>query len=515
MNRYIHAKYGKKIRKICIDGGFTCPNRDGTCGYGGCIFCGERGAGEQLNPSETIREQAEKVLNSAAPDSEWIVYFQNFTNTYASVSDLRQRYDAALFDSRVKILDIGTRPDCITEETAALLAEYAEKYEVWVELGLQTANDRTAKAINRGYDLSCFLKAVEILHRYHLKIIVHMIIGLPGETLSDVLHTVDVINSQHVFGVKIHSLFIMKNTVLAEMYQNGLFTPISMQTYIDRAIEAVTHLSPDIVIHRLTGNCLRDYLLAPDWIMQRDLILVTIDRKMLANRWKQGEFYQPDSRQIPDFSHVKSVIFDLDGTLLDTLTDLTNSLNQALRQNGEPACPAADVRLYLGNGIGMLVARALNGGTDHPLYDRILSDTRKLYAEKCRENTAPYAGIPELLHFLSERNIAIAVVSNKPDAQVKQLCKEYFGTQIPVAIGQQEGVRMKPYPDSLIHAMQLLGSTAENTVYIGDSEVDIQTAKNAGIPCISVLWGFRDYDFLKKSGAKILIQIPEEMNRFF
>lgn len=294
MNRYLQAKYGKKIRKICIDGGFTCPNRDGTCGTGGCIFCGERGAGEQLDPTRTIREQAEAVLQKAAPDSAWILYFQNFTNTYAPVSVLRERYDAALIDDRIKILDIGTRPDCITEEIAQLLAEYAKKYEVWVELGLQTANDRTAEKLNRGYDLACFSRAVSILHHYGLRVIVHMIIGLPGETADDVRRTIDIINAHHPFGVKIHSLFIMRNTVLQKQYENGEFTPISMNTYIETAIDCVTHLSPDIVIHRLTGNCLRELLVAPDWIPQRDLILVTIDRRMNANGWTQGCFYSPN-----------------------------------------------------------------------------------------------------------------------------------------------------------------------------------------------------------------------------
>ena len=292
MNQLMHEHYGKKIRKICIDGGFTCPNRDGTCGTGGCTFCGARGAGEQLDPTKTIREQAEAVLSKAAQDSAWIVYFQNFTNTYAPVDVLRERYDAALSDDRIKVLDIGTRPDCITEEIAALLAEYAKRYEVWVELGLQTASDATADRINRGYHLPCFLEAVRLLTKHGLPVIVHVILGLPGETLDDILQTIRVVNAVKADGIKIHSLFIMKNTVLAEQYRNGEFIPITMQTYIDWAIEALTHLSPDIVVHRMTGNCLREQLLAPDWIIQRDLILTTIDRRMAANGLTQGCRYQ-------------------------------------------------------------------------------------------------------------------------------------------------------------------------------------------------------------------------------
>ena len=288
LNERMKACYGKKIRKICIDGGFTCPNRDGTCGYGGCIFCGERGAGEQLDPALSIREQAEAVLNSAPDDAEWILYFQNFTNTYAPADVLKARYDAGLISDRIRVLDIGTRPDCLDEEKVRLLAEYAKTREVWVELGLQTANDETARLINRGYDLACFSEAVKLLKRYGLPVIVHIILGLPGETADDIRHTVEVLNAHQIDGIKIHSLFIMKETALAELYLSGRFQPISMQTYIDWAIETLTHLSPDIVIHRLTGNCLRDLLLAPDWIMQRDLILTTIDRRMYAEGLTQG-----------------------------------------------------------------------------------------------------------------------------------------------------------------------------------------------------------------------------------
>ena len=300
MNQLMHEHYGKKIRKICIDGGFTCPNRDGTCGTGGCTFCGARGAGEQLDPTKTIREQAEAVLQKAPPDSEWIVYFQNFTNTYAEPAVLRARYDAALFDPRVRVLDIGTRPDCITEEIADLLAEYAEKYEVWTELGLQTASDRTAAAINRGYDLACFERAVRILQSRGLPVIVHIILGLPGETISDIRHTVRVLNRCRINGIKIHSLFVMKGTKLAEQYESGAFTPISMQTYIDWAIEVLTHIPPQTVVHRVTGNCLREQLLAPDWIPQRDMIITAIDRKMQANGWVQGCFFQDETEPEKD-----------------------------------------------------------------------------------------------------------------------------------------------------------------------------------------------------------------------
>ena len=172
------------------------------------------------------------------------------------------------------------------------MASYAEKYEVWVELGLQTAHDVTAKKINRGYNLDCFINAVNVLKKYHLPVIVHIILGLPGETLDDVRKTIDLLNFLHVDGVKIHSLFVMRDTQLENWYRSGEFTPISMQQYIEWALDCIMRLSPEIVIHRLTGNCLRNLLVAPDWIIQRDLILYTIDRRMYNEHLFQGCKYQ-------------------------------------------------------------------------------------------------------------------------------------------------------------------------------------------------------------------------------
>lgn len=294
LSDHLRATQGQKLRKICIDGGFTCPNRDGTCGVGGCVFCGERGAGEQLDPSLDIRRQVQARLEKSEPNDKWIAYFQNFTNTYAPVEVLRSRYDAALCDDRIRILDIGTRPDCINEEIVKLLASYQNRCTVWVELGLQTANEPIAALLNRGYDNACFTRAVELLHAYGIPVIVHMIVGLPGETREDLLHTVDFINRHPIEGVKIHSLFVMENTVLAQWYAQGSFVPISMQQYVEWAMDVLTHLRPDLIIHRLHGNCLRKLLVAPDWIIRRDAILYAIHCRMHGNGWWQGCFYRKD-----------------------------------------------------------------------------------------------------------------------------------------------------------------------------------------------------------------------------
>lgn len=215
------------------------------------------------------------------------------------------------------------------------------------------------------------------------------------------------------------------------------------------------------------------------------------------------------------FQNIRAVIFDLDGTLLDTLTDLMNAVNHALAANGFPVRTRDEIRRFVGNGLARLVTRALPDGTEQTVVDTVLSETRAYYAQHCRENTAPYTGIPEMLHELAENGLRIGVVSNKPDEQVKALCRSEFGDLIEFAAGASEGFRMKPAPDSLLRCMQALACDQSCTVYVGDSDVDIQTAANANIPCISVLWGFRDKVFLKAAGAGIFAQSPDEICGFF
>ena len=288
LSGYFREKYGKRMGKICIDGGFSCPNRDGKCGIGGCIYCGDNGAGEHIDASLSIREQVLAGLSDAEADDIFVAYFQSFTNTYAPVEILKERYDAALFDDRIKVLAIGTRPDCIDEEIASLIASYKSKFDVWVELGLQTSNDKTADIINRGYHREAFEKAMEILTKYHIPVVVHLIVGLPGENLGDIKETVDYINSFKLFGIKIHSIYVMRGTKLAEMYENGEYTPPTKAEYIDAAVYILSHVSPNIIIHRLTGDCPKDMLVAPDWNRQKNEIINTIVYKMQFEGLSQG-----------------------------------------------------------------------------------------------------------------------------------------------------------------------------------------------------------------------------------
>ena len=282
LSGYFREKYGRRLKKICIDGGFSCPNRDGKCGRGGCIYCGERGAGEHIDPTKSIKEQVESTIMSAREDDLFVAYFQNFTNTYAPTEVLRQRYDAALIDERIRVLAIGTRPDCIDEEVASLIASYKGRVDPWVELGLQTASDKTAEIINRGYYRDAFERAMEILKKYDIPVVVHLIVGLPGENFQSIKETVEYINRFKLFGVKIHSMYVSKGTELAKMYERGEYSPISQDDYATSAAYIIKNLPSDVVIHRLTGDCPRELLVAPSWNTEKSK---TIDKivKILEN----------------------------------------------------------------------------------------------------------------------------------------------------------------------------------------------------------------------------------------
>ena len=206
-----------------------------------------------------------------------------------------------------------------------------------------------------------------------------------------------------------------------------------------------------------------------------------------------------------------TVIFDLDGTLLDTLQDLADAVNYALRKEGMPERTIDEVRQFVGNGVRLLMIRAVPGGESNPLFEETFAQFKEYYGEHCNDNTKPYEGMIELLETLKSKGYSVAIVSNKIDFAVKELSVLYFKGIVPVAIGEKEGVRRKPAPDTVREALKELGRTAEEAVYVGDSDVDIETAKNAGMPCVSVLWGFRDREFLEEHGAKRYARTAEDV----
>ena len=292
LNEYLKNKFGERTLKICIDGGFTCPNRDGTISKNGCIFCSERGSGDHICNQNNISKQVENYFASykSSRANKFIVYFQNFTNTYDSIDNLKAKYDSALIDDRIVGLEIATRPDCINQDICKLLASYAEKYYVCVELGLQTSNENTAKFINRGYENAVFTEAVRLLKSYGIDVVAHIMIGLPGETLDDLKNTIDFVNNHSINGIKIHNVYVVKNTVLADLYYKGLYTPIDFDTYMDYLVYSITHLRSDIIIHRISGDAPKDLLIAPEWNTHKKWVLNGLDKILLEKDLWQGKF---------------------------------------------------------------------------------------------------------------------------------------------------------------------------------------------------------------------------------
>ncbi len=303
LNTYLKEKFGERTLKIPVDGGFTCPNRDGKVGYGGCIFCTKRGSGEHLKlkpiPMQ-VKEHLESYRGKRA--NKFIVYFQNFTNTYDSIENLKEKYDSALIDDRIVGIDIATRPDCIDEDICKLLKSYTKKastngnltdksYSVTVELGLQTSNDEIAKIINRGYLLGTFTKAVKLLNKYKIDIVVHIMIGLPNETDIDLENTVKYVNSLDIQGIKIHSTYIAKDTVLEKLYKEGKYIPLTLDEYLNKLLYVITHLRKDIIIHRISGDAPKNLLVAPLWNIHKKWVLNGLDKIMREQNRFQGDRY--------------------------------------------------------------------------------------------------------------------------------------------------------------------------------------------------------------------------------
>ena len=303
LNTYLKEKFGERTLKIPVDGGFTCPNRDGKVGFGGCVFCTERGSGEHLK-LKSIPEQVKEHLESyrGKRANKFIVYFQNFTNTYDTLENLKEKYDSALIDDRIVGIDIATRPDCINEDICKLLQSYTnnsiekekcidKSYSVTVELGLQTSNDEIAKIINRGYLLETFTNAVKLLNKYKLDVVVHIMIGLPNETDKDIENTVKYINNLNVQGIKIHSTYVAKNTILEKWYKEGKYIPLTLDEYLNKLLYVITHLRKDIVIHRISGDAPKNLLIAPSWNIHKKWVLNGLDKIMKQQNRFQGDRY--------------------------------------------------------------------------------------------------------------------------------------------------------------------------------------------------------------------------------
>jgi radical SAM protein (TIGR01212 family) len=295
-NNYFQKIFGERVVKLSLDAGFSCPNRDGATGKGGCIFCSESGSGDfSGRREESLELQASRQrthLKTKWPTSKFIAYLQAFTNTYADVDTLRRIYERALSLDGVVGLAIATRADCLPPEVVDLLAEIEKKTFLWVELGLQCVDDKALSFLERGYDHRIFVEGQKTLRKRGIRTLAHVIIGVPGQEEEDLLKTVDYVNEAEFWGIKFHSLYIQEHTKLAQRYAQTPFPLWSRERYVSAVCDAIERLDPETVIHRLTGDCAVDELVAPLWSADKRKVLAGIGKELKTRGTFQGARYR-------------------------------------------------------------------------------------------------------------------------------------------------------------------------------------------------------------------------------
>ncbi len=288
----LKKEFGEKVFKVSLDGGFTCPNRDGKIGHKGCIFCNDTGSGDfagdrQKSINNQIDEQIEFL--GKGKDKKYIAYFQNFTNTYAPIEYLRKIYMEAINHPNIVGLAISTRADCLGVEVEELLMEFDKLTFLWIEIGLQSIHDKSAKIINRGYEFSVFDDTIPKLIKNNLKIVVHVIVGIPDETKEETLETIKYLSKINIWGIKIHLLHIIRDTELHRYYEKSQFKVYGKEEYIDFVVEIIENLNKNIVIHRLTGDGTWSTLIAPLWSKDKRGVLNGINKSLKEKETYQGK----------------------------------------------------------------------------------------------------------------------------------------------------------------------------------------------------------------------------------
>lgn len=296
LNDYLKGRFGTRVQKVTLDAGLTCPNRDGRLGWGGCLYCNARGSGtgaaaRGLSLSQQLADGITRLTDRYRAH-KFIAYFQSFSNTYAPLARLQRMYDEVLAHPLVVGLSIGTRPDCLSPEILTLLAAYSRSHLVWLELGLQSAHDRTLALLNRGHDVACFVDAVHQAAAHGIEVLAHVILGLPQENRADMLATARLLATLPLAGVKIHLLYVINGTPLADMYNRGLYTPLSQEDYVDTVVDFLELLPPKFVIHRLTGDPHPGELLAPTWCLDKALVLQQLKMTFRSRQTWQGRLWQ-------------------------------------------------------------------------------------------------------------------------------------------------------------------------------------------------------------------------------
>ncbi|MCK5533961.1 TIGR01212 family radical SAM protein [bacterium] len=296
-SKYLKLRFGQRVHKVSVDAGFSCPNRDGEISKTGCIYCDNLGFSFNSRvPSCPLQLQIEKGIDYGRKRfkaGKFIVYFQAYTNTYAKPDVLKEKYDIIKKFKDIVGIAIGTRPDCIDEEILALINSYTAEYEVWMEYGLQSIHPQTLEFINRGHTFEQFLEAIKATReKKDIKICVHIILGLPGETKQMVLETAKTLALLKVDGVKIHPLHIIKGTKLEEMFKQGLYKPLKFEEYLDLTIEFLEYLWPETVIQRITADCPREFLVEPLWMLEKNKVLEKIENTLGQRNTFQGKHYR-------------------------------------------------------------------------------------------------------------------------------------------------------------------------------------------------------------------------------
>ncbi len=295
LNSALREYFGCRVQKITLDAGLTCPNRDGAVGVGGCIYCNELGSGTGLSRRYSITEQLKRGkerLRRRYRAEKFIAYFQSFSNTYGPLDELQRLYSEALAVEDVVGLAVGTRPDCVPDRVLDMLAELNQQTYVWIEYGLQSIHDRTLTLINRGHNVAAFMDAVERTRNRGLDICIHIILGLPGEGKPDMLSTARALAKLDIQGIKIHLLYVIQSTPLADLYQRGGYRCLSREEYVDIVCEFLALLPPQVVIHRLTGDPHPHELLAPKWALEKQTNLQAIRDTLESRDLWQGKYFR-------------------------------------------------------------------------------------------------------------------------------------------------------------------------------------------------------------------------------
>lgn len=297
LNNYLKEKFGSRVHKVPLDGGFTCPNRDGSKSFGGCIYCNGLGSGTGASrEGKSIEKQMEEGINYLSKRfkaNKFIAYFQSYSNSYGPVEKLKELYDSSLIDERVVGLSIGTRPDCLNKEILDLLEDYQKQnYMVWLEIGLQSVHNKTLELINRHHSFEDFLFALKHAKERGLLVCTHIIFGLPGEGYEEMIETVKKLSELPLDGIKFHSLYVIKGTPVENLLKKGIYKPVTQEEYVNIICEAISLLPSHIVIQRLTGDPQKGELVEPQWTMNKQKTLSLIEKTLQEKDLWQGKFFK-------------------------------------------------------------------------------------------------------------------------------------------------------------------------------------------------------------------------------